>query len=689
METVTESTPAAAGVDDLEFLSSAALRLAELELDQNIFEVVAEEMARLAPDTLVVTNSYDPPTHSTVVRAFAGSPRMKAEALALWGQEVLGLRFRMSDEDRGSMAEGRLVRIPGGLHQLTFQRLPLELCRQLETRMQLRSFWGQLFTRGRELLGTAALLSRALQLPRARLIEAYARQAGVAMQRRNAESKLRESEQRFRTLAENSQDFVFRVRLVPSCAFEYASPAALAMTGYAPEALYADPGIARKCVHPDDLPALEAALRDPPNAALEVRWQHQHDGYVWTELRMTPIRSAAGEILAIEGIARDVTARKQAQQALIDANQRKDQFLAQLSHELRNPLAPILNSLFILGHASPGGEQAERAKAVIGRQVAHMARLIDDLLDITRITRGKVQLRRERVELVGLVLRTVEDHRSVFLRREVAIEMAPSSTEVWVEGDRTRLGQIIGNLLQNAAKFTPQYGHTIVSVSADTEARQAVLEVRDSGAGIAPKLLPRLFQPFMQADRTLHRNQGGLGLGLALVKGLVEMHGGSVSAQSEGLGKGTLFTVRLPLQAAAAATAPPPPRPQLEARGRRVLIVEDNVDAADSLRELLEMCGATVEVAHSGDDAMSAAQKVRPDVVLCDIGLPGMNGYAVARAMRAQRALRDIPLVALTGYAGPEDVARSIEAGFDRHLAKPPRFEELQEVLTSVAQPPP
>jgi Signal transduction histidine kinase len=353
-----------------------------------------------------------------------------------------------------------------------------------------------------------------------------------------------------------------------------------------------------------------------------------------------------------------------------------------LSHELRNPLAPIRNSLFILDRAPPGGDQARRAQAVIDRQVGYLTRLVDDLLDVTRIARDKIQLQRESLDLTNLVRRTIEDYRSLFEKSEVHIETALPAQRIAVNADRTRLAQIVGNLLQNAAKFTDRGGRTQVSVAVDEVAGRAIIRIANTGAGIPPKLLPHLFQPFTQADETMDRSKGGLGLGLALVKGLVDLHGGDISAHSEGIGKGAEFIVRLPLDGETVTHTPTPV--DLSHRNRRVLIIEDQADGAQSLREALELCGHQVEVADNGPAGLTRARAFRPEVVLCDIGLPGMDGYAVARAFRADEALKDVFLVALSGYARPDDLLRSAEAGFDQHLAKPPRLDKLEELLSSL-----
>ena len=369
-------------------------------------------------------------------------------------------------------------------------------------------------------------------------------------------------------------------------------------------------------------------------------------------------------------------------EALAKADINKNRFLAVLSHELRNPLAPITNSLYILDHAVPGGEQAHRAQAVIGRQVGQLARLVDDLLDVTRIARNKIPLQRQRLELGELVRRTMEDHRPQFESNEVHLELAPTSQPVFVNGDSNRLAQMVGNLLQNSAKFTGPGGRTRVSVSTDSEAKQAVVRVTDTGVGMDQEMLARLFQPFAQADATLDRSKGGLGLGLALVKGLVELHGGTIAAHSPGLGQGTEFVVRLPIALEEVAVDGSARSSTLVPGGRRrVLIIEDNIDAADSLREALEFSEHEVEVAYNGPAGIAKAREYKPEVVFCDIGLPGMDGFDVARAFRADDALKGSYLVALSGYALPEDVQRASEAGFDQHLAKPPNLDILEQTL--------
>jgi two-component system CheB/CheR fusion protein len=366
---------------------------------------------------------------------------------------------------------------------------------------------------------------------------------------------------------------------------------------------------------------------------------------------------------------------------LAEADRRKDEFLAVLSHELRNPLAPIRISVHLLERAEPGSDQARHGLQVIDRQVRHMTRLIEDLLDVTRIARGKIALQRERVDLVALARGSADDHRDLFEKNGVALQVTTPDGALHVDGDPTRLAQVIGNLLSNAAKFTRRGGHTELLVSEG--AHDAIVRVRDDGVGMSPETLAHVFEAFAQAKQTLERSRGGLGLGLALVKGLVEMHGGRVEARSEGEQRGAELTVRLPL---AAPTSAPRARPSVAPEpdgARRVLVIEDNEDAAESLRDVLELLGHRVSLAGSGPDGVARAEAERPDVILCDIGLPGLDGFGVARALRASPdpVVRAAFLVALSGYAQREDVARSREAGFDRHVAKPLGIEALEKLL--------
>jgi CheY-like chemotaxis protein/two-component sensor histidine kinase len=366
---------------------------------------------------------------------------------------------------------------------------------------------------------------------------------------------------------------------------------------------------------------------------------------------------------------------------LAEAGRRKDEFMAMLAHELRNPLAPIRNAAHVLRLRGEDAAAVGWAREVIDRQAAHMTRLVDELLDASRIARGKVALRREPLDLAGLARAAAEDHRGGLEAGGLALELDLPPAPVWVRGDPVRLAQVFGNLLANAAKFTDPGGRVVVRVARD--GAEAVAAVRDSGIGFSPELEPRLFETFAQADSSLARSKGGLGLGLALVKGLVELHGGSVAAASDGPGRGAEFSFRLPVDREPRAAAPPDdgaPAPL-----RRVLLVEDNADAAASLRMVLELAGHEVAVAATGHEGVEEARRLRPEVVLCDLGLPGMSGFEVARALRADPATAAALLVAVSGYGRDEDQTQAQEAGFDAALVKPVEPAELARLL---AHPP-
>ncbi len=424
------------------------------------------------------------------------------------------------------------------------------------------------------------------------------------------------------------------------------------------------------------------------------------DAKRWFLMRMHPYRTPSNVIAGVVVSFIDVTRLKEteaalrqaaaergrAEQALRDADVRKNEFLGVLSHELRNPLAPIRNAIHTLNHAPEGSDQAIRARAVIDRQTSQLTRLVDDLLDATRISHGKIQLRRSRVELTNLLRQVVEDHRPIFASRGIDLRLCIDVAPQWIEADATRINQVVGNLLQNAAKFTDAHGHVIVSVVQEG-ASQAVVHVVDDGIGIDPEMMGHVFEPFTQADGSLHRGQGGLGLGLALVKGLVELHGGRVEVRSRRPDNGTEFTISLPLLPEAAESPEPPVTAPAAARRLRLLLIEDNLDSAESLREVLESSGHEVAVAHDGQEGVAAARSFRPDVVLCDIGLPGLDGYEVARRIRADPSISPA-LIALTGYTRPEDQSEAFSAGFDHHLGKPVIFRDLEQILASVTAPP-
>jgi CheY-like chemotaxis protein/two-component sensor histidine kinase len=375
-----------------------------------------------------------------------------------------------------------------------------------------------------------------------------------------------------------------------------------------------------------------------------------------------------------------VEERKAAEAALRDADRRKDEFLAALAHELRNPLAPIRSAVDVMRLAEGDAALTGRARETIDRQSRNLSRLVDDLLDVSRITRNAIELRRERVSLSSVVESAVETSRPLLdMRRHVfSINLPPS--EIWLDADPVRIAQVISNLLSNAARYTEEGGH--ISLTAEREGDQAVIRVRDDGIGVPQDMLSSIFDMFTQVDPSRGRHAGGLGLGLTIVRRLVEMHGGSVTAASDGPGKGSEFTVRLPLAAEPRASAVPPKEEAVsDLRSQRILVVDDNRDAADSLRLLFEVMGNEVHVAYDGRTALEEVREFRPSLLFLDIGLPGMSGYDVARKLREDTSLSKMVLVAVTGWGGEDDVQRSTREGFDFHLTKPVELAVLQKMM--------
>jgi PAS domain S-box-containing protein len=398
-------------------------------------------------------------------------------------------------------------------------------------------------------------------------------------------------------------------------------------------------------------------------------------------LTISPIRNDAGELVGASKVARDVTLQRRIQRELEDADVKKNEFLALLAHELRNPLGPIRHAVKILRARPPSPDELSWATNIIDRQTEHMTRLVDDLLDVARITSGTIELRIERIDIAEILKAAVEASGALIERGRHQLMVTLPVEPLHVEGDATRLTQIISNLLDNAAKYTDSGGR--IWLTAEREGDAVVIQVKDSGIGIAPDVLPRIFDMFTQTGLPLERAQGGLGVGLALVQRLVKLHGGTVSAFSGGQGKGSDFTIRLPvLQAhrneAPASRAAAAPAPEKHCR---ILVVDDNQDSADSLGMLLHMLGHEVKTANDGETALAAAEEFRPDVAILDIGLPKVNGYDLAKQIREQPWGRSIVLVALTGWGQEQHRKRSAESGFNHHLTKPVEFEVLQEIL--------
>ncbi|MCO5165615.1 MAG: PAS domain-containing protein [Planctomycetes bacterium] len=433
-------------------------------------------------------------------------------------------------------------------------------------------------------------------------------------------------------------------------------------------------------VHDDDRgawrSALERSARDGADLDIEYRVVWPDGSVHWLLDRAKMVRDDAGLPTYMSGACLEITEQKRAQQALHDADRRKDEFLAMLAHELRNPLAPIRAAVQLLRLRGQGAE-LERIRGVIERQAEHLTRLVDDLLEVSRITSGKIRLKREPVALDAVVARAVEASRPMLEARRHVLDVTAPDRPLRCEGDPIRLAQVLANLLNNAAKYTPEGGRVTLGLARDGV--EAVITVRDTGPGIPPEMLEKVFELFTQVDRSLDRAQGGLGIGLTLARRLVELHGGSLRARAGSPPPGAELVVRLPLLADPPAPAAPAPADAPEGAGRRVLVVDDNVDAADTLAELLGVYGHAARAVHDGARALEAAREAPPEVVLLDIGLPGMNGYEVARRLRAEHPR--VVLVALTGYGQDDDVRRCREAGFDHHRVKPVDVAALVALL--------
>jgi signal transduction histidine kinase len=400
-----------------------------------------------------------------------------------------------------------------------------------------------------------------------------------------------------------------------------------------------------------------------------------------------PLRDADGNLRGAISAFVDITARVQAEESLRESERRKDEFLAMLSHELRNPLAPILNAVSVLKQPNLSEERLEWARGLIERQVAHMTRLVDDLLDVSRITQGKIALRKEGLDLKTVVGRALETSRTLIDARKHELTVGLPSKSVRLNGDLLRLAQVISNLLNNAAKYTDESG--AIRLEADAVGDEVILRVKDNGIGIPAEELPHVFDLFIQAGRSLDRAQGGLGIGLTLARSIVELHGGRIEAFSEGPGRGSEFVIRLPLGAAVGEVHEAPaevkdPDVQSVSKRCRVLVVDDNVDSAESLAVALTLEGHEAKVAHDGPGAIELAGAFQPELAFLDIGLPGMDGYELARTLRRLEGGRKIALIALTGYGQVEDRRKSKEAGFDDHLTKPVNYETLASLINSL-----
>lgn len=496
---------------------------------------------------------------------------------------------------------------------------------------------------------------------------------------------LRESEERFRLLVESVKDYAIFM-LDPDGRIASWNAGAENIKGYRSEEIlglhfsrfYPPEAVARGWPQEELRRALAAGRFEDEG------WRVRKDGsHFWANVIITPLFDKNGVHRGFAKVTRDLTARRKSE-ALEESARRMNEFLAMLSHELRNPLAPIRNAIELMKMKSVSDQLLEWSRDVIGRQVDHLARLVDDLLDVGRVTSGKISLQNESLDLALIATRAVEASRPLIDARGHTLEIFLPVGSVWVEGDATRLTQIVLNLLNNAAKYTPEKGN--IRLEVDQSGLNAVVRVRDTGVGIPPELLVEVFELFRQGSRTLDRSEGGLGVGLTLVRRLTEMHGGTVEALSEGHGMGSEFVVRLPLRSA-------PSRAAAEGAGnagvpvsplRRVLVVDDHRDSMESMAGLLRAWGHDVRTADSGPAALAAAADHRPEFVLLDIGMPGMNGYQVATELRRLPAARDAVVVAMTGYGQEEDRSRSRQAGMNYHLTKPVNPAQLALLLAAL-----
>jgi PAS domain S-box-containing protein len=493
-------------------------------------------------------------------------------------------------------------------------------------------------------------------------------------------------EEQYRLLTENVKDFAIFL-LDKDGKIATWNTGAERITGYTEAEAVGQPFAL--LFRPQDIfnrePEKELSIAVEKGRSEDERWHIRKNGtQFWAMGVVTPLWDDGGRLRGYAKIMRDITDRKRAETELAEANRRKDEFLAMLAHELRNPLAPVLNGLQLLRMEQTVSPNGQQAIGMIDRQARHLTRLVDDLLDVSRITTGKVSLRKERVELHTVINNAIETVRPLVESRKHELSVSLPSESVWLEADPARLTQVLANLLNNAAKYTELGGH--VQLSAERQGPVVIVRVRDTGIGILPEMLPRIFETFVQGDRSIDRSQGGLGIGLTLAKSLVEMHGGKIEGHSPGVGKGSVFEVRLPVVAEVTPLEPEAveKRQATKVHSLRLLVVDDNPDTVESLAMLLRLNGHEVMTADTGPAALEAALAHDRDVILLDIGLPSINGYDVARRIRAKA---DKPvLIAMTGYGQQEDREKSREAGFDYHLTKPVDPNRLQDLLGKIGQ---
>ncbi|HET6881996.1 MAG TPA: ATP-binding protein [Pirellulales bacterium] len=532
--------------------------------------------------------------------------------------------------------------------------------------------------------------------------------------RRLNERAFQRMEARYRHLVEGIPAVTFLAALDEGRNEIYVSPQIEKLLGFSQQEWLEDPVLWYTRLHPDDRDRWHAEFAQTCLLAAPFRSEYRfvaRDGrVVWVQGEAQVVRDRQGRPMFLQGVAFDITDRKDAEQALRRsheeleaivsrrteelsrsnhelalADRRKGEFLAMLGHELRNPLAGILNSVEVLNLGQLSTSETAGMLAIIRRQAKHMSLIIDDLLDVTRINHGKIVLRKAPLNIVEVVRQTAEDHRRGIELREGVLRVEVPSHPVYCEVDPTRLSQVVSNLLTNAAKFLGGPGEIAVRLGDDPVRGSATIQVHDTGIGIDSATLRDIFEPFVQATQRLDRSEGGLGLGLALVRGLIELHGGRVTASSPGIGQGAEFTVELPL-CAPPKSEPVPPRAVTELNGRRrVLVIDDYDDALFAIRKMLELDGHEVFAATDGGQAFALVREIKPQVVLCDIGLPGMTGFEFAQAIRSEPLLNGVRLIAVSGYGSEDDRQRARESGFDHYLTKPVTRDQLKALVESSA----
>jgi PAS domain S-box-containing protein len=509
-----------------------------------------------------------------------------------------------------------------------------------------------------------------------------ARQLALAVERECVKETLRASEQRFREMIDALPAAIYTTDA--DGRITHFNPAAVEFSGRTPELGTDEWCVSWKLYRPDGTPLPHAqcpmALALKEGRAIrgaEAVAERPDGSRRWFTPYPTPLRDANGRVVGGINMLVDITDSKRAEQALREADRRKDEFLAMLAHELRNPLAPIRNVSELLARKLPPDSKLQEPVAMIRRQTLQLTRLVDDLLDISRITAGRIELKPTFLEVATIIAHALETVKPLLDEKKQRVLVTSSYQPLQVHGDFARLSQCLVNVLTNAAKYTDVGGEVRIQSRSDDGC--VVIEIADSGVGISAELLPRIFDLFVQSDRTLDRAQGGLGIGLSVVKRLVEMHGGKISARSAGVGCGSTFAIRLPQVTAPAHTGSNVS--PIEVTPRRILIVDDNADAASSLALLLESEGHEARAVCNAKAALEGLESFHPHVAMLDIGLPDMDGYTLARQIRESSRFAGLKLVAITGYGRPEDVSRASEAGFDAHLVKPLDFSLLRRIM--------